>query len=282
MAPQFINGDISAFIQDEESIFNSSTGYLYRASFKGVNVALMEQVQLSAVAGGQNCSFKIWKGGTATLEVEDPTQQYAIDVWEVVEENLNVDLFSMPDFLEVISAYTNGPDIIAAIRDNLAANNGYDQFPTAQGEIMDTLSSSDDAYIGALYSLYQRGTTDKRLFNYILRHTANVPSRDWTWPGGTSYFDYQVNSIYSNSSLLTEVGLSVWALPLPPLFVQKLGIIAAAAPSDITEAAANGNTWQWGWLKGGSNATTAANNRVNVTQDYVAALWSNTLYGARV
>lgn len=274
------NGDLRPFIIEETSDFNPSTGYLYRASLKGASSALMSQSQQTYAASGMSCRFTIKNNDTSTLEVEDPTQQYAIDIWEVVEENLNVDLFSTRGWLDRIAAYSNGDAINAAIRDALANNYSIYSVGTADWPIINTLNDADLVYMSQLYSLYQRGTTDQRQFNYIVRHTANVPARGWTW--ASDLVDQNINAIYSNSHLQIELADPSWAYPLPDLLVAKLAKINAAAPADVNEQSASGNTWQWGWLKGGSNATTAANNRINVAQEYVAALWSNTLYGARI
>jgi hypothetical protein len=257
-----IRGSLEPFVQNEAFRFNPTTGYLHLLDYKGLSYDQMLAVQQDYVRAGIACEISISKG-VSTMTVEDATQQYVIDSWQVVGNEEKIDGFSHPTILEILGSIDSDYDNYASLRNALESN----QKPSdLYNDLVNGGFSDDDAQtVVAFYSLQQRGSTDYRRGQYVLKHTTNVPNR---W--GVNISDFGVDQIYSPAQLLTEVrDTRLWILPLPPRLVYKLGVIPPLGPQD---------GYEWGWLKGASTETTAANNRVDITTEYMAELWSLYYY----
>ena len=259
-----LRGSLIPFLQNETYDFDPSRGYIYHADFKGISRAQMTALQQDYVNAGIACRLAYRQGGMSTLDIEDATQSYTIDVWEIESNGLTVDIFShpnalsnaTPDQIAAIRAYLeqqSTPDVAFADNGAGAGSKGVDLTPLAGGVIQ------------RFYSLNQRGSTDYRRSHYILKHTTNAPAR-WT----QNVSDNGVDAIYTPAQLLSEVSnAGLWIFPIPDRLYYKINNIPIPAPQ------AN---YQWGWLKSGSTETTAANNRVNIVTQYELEQWSTDLY----
>jgi hypothetical protein len=264
-APQpIINGTLLPQLQEITYDFGPATGYLVRSQYEGASQTAMLALQQDEVRGGVACALTYHRGGKVSLGVNDSTLQYAIDVWEIVDNKENPSGFAHPSVLSILNAYDNPTAIIAALKDILATNADYDATTNAA-----LLALSDDDFntLGDFEVLAQQGQGEYRKQQYVLRHTTNVSNR-WA----VNVADFGIDEIYSTAQLLSEVqNTSLWILPLPGRLVFKLNAIP------VPPAVAG---YERGWLKDGSTETSAANNRVNIVTEYSLDQWPFTYYAA--
>lgn len=228
-------------------------GYTHLIEYKGASQDNMQALQQSYVAAGIACTLK-FQFDVATLDVEDTTQQYTIDTWQIVGEEEHIDIFSHPNALGLM-----GEAQIDAVRSHLASED-----TTAVAFADPILAPLAGGVIQRYYSLYKRGTTEYQRGSYVLKHTTNAPNRY-----AANVSDIGVGQIYTPGKLLTEASSGTWAFPIPQRLKFKIGAI----PSLGSQA-----NYLWGWLKKASTETNAANNRVDITTDYILELWSTDLY----
>lgn len=249
-------GDPTPFLQDLVYEFDPQRGHITRLFLRGASQTLMSNLRQDYVRNGIACRLTYHQGDTASLETEDSTQQYTLDTWQIVGNEESRDGLSHPTVLALCS-----DDQIALIRQHL---NNEDK----SSDVFDTggdLNALQGTAIPRFYSLQQRGSTEYRHGQYVLRHVTNAPSR-WN----SNIADFGVDQIYTPAQLLTEVQDSgLWIYPLPARLAYKIGHI----PIPTFQAG-----YQWGWLKGASTETTAANNRIEIATEYVLEQWSTDYY----
>jgi hypothetical protein len=244
--------------------FGPATGYLVRSQYEGANQATMLALQQDEVRAGVACALTYHKGGKVSLGVNDSTQQYAIDVWEIVDNRENPSGFAHPTVLQILNRYANPTAIVAALKDLVQTSADYDI--TTNAALL-ALSDEDFDTLGDFVVLAQQGQGEYRRQQYVVRHTTNVSNR---W--GVNVADFGIDEIYSTAQLLTEVqSTALWILPLPPRMVYKIGAIPFPPAVE---------GYEWGWLKDGSTETSAANNRVNIVTEYSLDQWPFTYYAA--
>ncbi len=247
-------GTLFPLLQDYSEDFDPVRGYVFRYSFAGLSDSLMKAKQLDYVQAGVACRLTYHTSGRATLDVDDSTQQFTIDSWEIVGNEENVDGFSHPIMLANVA-----PNDFALLRADLDSNTSPTDLTTklTQGGY----SAPVAAAITAFYSLQQRGSSEYRRGQYVLRHTTNVPNG---WASNVS--DVGVDTVYTPAQLLSEVqSTALWIFPLPGRLVYKISNIP------VPVAIAN---YQWGWLKSSSTETTSVNNRISIQTDYTLEQWS--------
>lgn len=136
------------------------------------------------------------------------------------------------------------------------------------GEYMAGHSGSWDA--ATFYKFvddYLRGADTFVRGKYVLRHTTNAPN---TYSANVA--DYNVEKIYSIAQLLSECqDASLWIFPLPGYLSYKISTYPQ--PSNLP------TNYQWGALKLRSSATTAANNRIEISTEYLIDAWPIHTYG---
>lgn len=234
--------------------FDPQRGETYHEDHRGISLEQMQAKYGDYVNAGIACRLT-YHHGIASLDVEDSSQAFTVDTWEIVGNDLSIDIFSNPKINGLIS-----DEQMAAILGFLTED------ATPAEAFADPALTSASAIVRRYYSMHQRGTTDYRRAQYVLRHTTNAPSR---WNSNVS--DVGVEKIYTTAQLLSETQNSgLWIYPMPG----RLGYKVANIP---TLSAAN---YQWGWLKAPSTETTTANNRINITTEYCLELWSTDLYTA--
>ncbi len=239
--------------------FDPQTGYLILSDYKGSNQQLMLNLQQDFVRAGIACKLTYHQGDTATLEVHDSTQQYTIDVWQIVGNEERRDLFIHPN----ARALLTDPDMIASIRQHLENNDkSSDAFPDDPSDILFPVRGT---LIESYYEMYQGGQTEYQHAQYVLRHTTNVANR---WPRNIA--DIGVDNIYTTAELLSETQNSgLWVFPLPyPMAFEIANILPAPAVDG----------YLWGWLKTAPTKTTAANNRMDITTEYILEQWPTSVY----
>ncbi len=155
---------------------------------------------------------------------------------------------------------------------------GVDSPPGSSGQSVDDIvakilsgpafsgvTAENKTILGRFLGLNFRGSTDYQRQQYVLRHTTNVSNR---WQ--TNVSDFNVDYIYSTGSLLSECqNTGLWILPLPARLAFKIGQIPVPQFRD---------NYFWGWKKGASTETTAANNRIDISTEFVLEQWSVDYY----
>jgi hypothetical protein len=263
-----IRGILAPLLQATSKIFDPQRGWIYRYEYRGASQYQMELLAQSYANQGMPLSLKLNQGDSASLEVEDPTQSFTIDTWEIVGNEESRDGLGHPTLINSLVGGFVVDDVIEAMRRNLNAN----------VKPSDVFSSSGDLFgagpvVQLFYSLQVRGSTEYRHGQYVLRHKTNVPNR-WN----INIADIGIDTIYTTAQLLSETtDASLWIFPLPGRLQYKLGRIASDAIASNPGAA----NYQWGWLKSASTETTAANNRVDISTEYTFELWTTGYYPPR-
>lgn len=256
-----IRGSLLPFLQAETWDFDPARGYAHRLDYKGASQAQMLALQQDYVRAGIACRLAYHQGDTSSLSVEDSTQQFTLDSWQMMANEESRDGLGHPS---LTSALANGgydvEVILQKTREHLANNESPQTLFAAGGDFFGA-----PAILQRFYRLQFRGATEYRRVQYVLRHTTNAPNR---WSRNIS--DIGKDCIYTEAQLLTEVqSASLWIYPLPYRLAYKI----AAIPAPTAQA-----NYLWGWLKDGSTETTAANNRIEITTEYVLEQWSTDYY----
>jgi hypothetical protein len=254
-------GTLLALLQSETWDFDPARGYIHRLTYKGASQGLMLALQQDYVRAGIACRLVYNQGGTATFEVEDATMQYTIDVWQLLGNEESRDGLTHPNLAAAIIANGDDPDkLIASARQHLEQKDDPPSLFAVGGDF-----HFAPAALQRFYSLQTRGSTEYWRGQYVLRHTTNAPNR---WDSNIA--DFGVDRIYTPAQLLSEVQNSgLWIVPLPGRLAYKLASIPT--PTFLSD-------YQWGWKKGASTETTAANNRVEIATEYVLEQWSTDYY----
>lgn len=267
-------------LQRESYAFDPTRGYLHKQDWRGLGRQEMIALQNAYALSGIACEI-INELGIWSLVVDDTTQQYTIDSWQLVANEENLNILEHPTIQQLVGIY--GDQLLSVIQyfaSNINPENNTSFLisvleGTATVAINGTnyslnLSDADALTVGRFYSLYQRGTTDYRQSQYVLRHTTNAPNRYLA-----NISDVNVNFIYSTAELLTEVtSAALWIYPLPFRLQYKINSIPVQSPVTANDIV----PYEWGWLKSSSTETTAANNRIDISTDYTLALWETLTY----
>lgn len=234
-------------------------GLIIRQRYRGLSQAQMAALANDYILSGLSCQLVYNQGDTATLEILDATNSYTIDSWQIVGNEECRDVLSHPTILNLLTE-----NEIGQIREGL---NNVPSSSTPADDIVSPLGlgSGDAATVTRFVTLALSGQSEYRRAQYVLRHTTNVPNR-WT----VNIADFGIEQIYTTAQLLTEVqNAALWIFPLPYRMAYKI--------SNIGVPIARSN-YLWGWLKGPSTETTAANNRIEINQEYCLEQWSTDDY----
>lgn len=130
-----------------------------------------------------------------------------------------------------------------------------------------TTEATDEgkALATAFFNILVRGVTHFTVYNFVLRHTTNASA-----DAAQNVADDNVGRVYSTASLLTEISNpSFWTYPCPPRLREKIGNVSFPFSAGYTN----------GWLKKPSQESSTANNRIDISTEYVFAQWANVIYG---
>jgi hypothetical protein len=126
--------------------------------------------------------------------------------------------------------------------------------PTPEGKALAT----------SFFDVLVRGVTHFPVYNFVLRHTTNASADDTR-----NVADVGVGTVYPTASLLTEISdSSLWTYPCPPRLREKIGNLTFPFSAGFTN----------GWLKKPSQESSTANNRIDISTEYVFAQWANVFY----
>lgn len=179
------------------------------------------------------------------------------DTWQIVGNEITEDIKRHPT---IAALEETGNDSLKDVYDH------YDRYTRDPATFTNTLTEGSTA--AKLFNLLKRGTNSYLIGQYVLRHTTNV---------GNGYSvnvaDENVECVYTTAQLVAEVSdADLWAFPCPGRLIYKI--------QNITPQFATDDELRWGWRKLPSTETTAANNRVDISTEYVLYGWSKLLYSA--
>ncbi len=250
-----VRGSVAPLLQHESRDFDPTHGFLYRYDFRGLSLQQMINLQGDYIRDNIACRLT-FRNGVADLEVEDSTQQFTIDTWQILGNEVQLSILSHPTIL-AMDLDNHDLRVLSTAFQN--QDQDWDDVYSQMHDIGNSI------VLERFYSLYLRGTTDYQRGQYVLRHTTNAPS---IWSQNVA--DTNVDTIYSTAQLLSEVQNSgLWIFPLPGRLAYKIGAIPVLGPQ------AN---YEFGWLKHAATETTAANNRIDISTEYTLELWTTDLY----
>lgn len=179
------------------------------------------------------------------------------DNWQLVGNEITEDIRRHPN---IAALPDTGVDSRKAVYD------AFHDYESNQEAFVSTITPGSTAE--KLFNLLKRGTTSYVIGQYVLRHTTNV---------GNGYSanvsDTNVERVYTTAQLVTEISsVSLWRFPCPGRLVYKIQNIQPQFTTD--------SELLWGWRKLPSTETTAANNRVDISTEYVLYGWAKLLYQA--
>lgn len=278
MPLQIKTGSLQPFEQWIESDFSQAHGFIVKQAFHGVSIAQMQALQQDYVRAGISCSFRIEKG-LCILTIEDSTQQFSLDTWQLVGSEDSISGLSHPILLNlisdnavawIISCISNPNQLEASTSGPTTQNQIIDQI-IAQNTELNDLSSANQEIVFDFIGDQMRGQTDFRQSQYVLRHSSNVPNN---WVIAAGLFQANVNCIYTAGLLGAEISNTAWSPPCPNLIYQ----VAVNIPNPYPATNADTAGYLWGWLKSTPTYTLAANNRIDISNDYTLALWNADYY----
>jgi len=279
MATPTLRGTLTPQLQRYTGRYSPTSGFTYDQEFRGLSPEQMQA--LANVYANAGCEYELTvQYGVATLRTTDTRGNVSIDTWEIGVSRQLISCFKSPRNI------ANNSTVDMAIM-AFAAETGE----TDLAKAVATLNDPNHTYLKALYSpstpfvvptaavarrLWERFTLFKEdsVFHdlYTLRHTTNVSNR---WPYNIA--DTNKNYIYTPSQFYNEVQSSIyWLFPMPDAFVNVL--TSNPAPNGPGALFLNYGHYVWGYLKGGSPRSTAANNTSNIVTTYDQFLWSTDTY----
>lgn len=244
--------------------YDPSRGFHYSNSYKGISQQQLIALQQNIIQQGIACRLELYED-IGELHTDDSTSEYTIDSWEIAGSDLNDDGLSHPTLQTLADNNDAGDNLFPALRASLENNDSTDDVFAYLITDPYNYSEDDARTIVRFYGLQQKGSTAFEVAQYSLIHKTNVSNR---WAQNVS--DVGVKQIYTPAQLLTEVtDPALWIYPLPPRLQFKLGAIPVPDPQ---------SHYLWGWLKSTSTESNVANNRVDISTNYVLSLWSTDYY----
>lgn len=291
MASPVLKGSSDPQLQYWELDYSPVQGGKVAAEYKGIDLGKMSALCNQLSGGG--CTVKLrYEKNVATLSAEttrltgnipggvNPPVTDFIDKWEISVDQERPELFENRNWLALFtsanSTYSVRIDQQVAHIIRQVANSSTPTWKGVWDRLTTTniVTNSGSDYAGpvklsvpvsALGTVnvkyfaddYLRGRTNFVHGKYLLRHTTNAPDNF-----GPNQADFNVEKIYSISQLLSECqSSSLWVLPLPGYLAYK--ILSYPVPANLPP------NYMWGALKLGSNALTAARNRVEIVTEYL-------------
>jgi hypothetical protein len=192
-------------------------------------------------------------GVTAVVEAEQPMpddaaiQEVPTGSWQLVGEEKTLDITEHPNFKALSS-----DDQTKIVEAKNRERTWVEYYGTA------------DTMARWFHDLAYRGQTTFGKQVYVLRHTQSVSQQyDSSLSGSNIY------KVYTKAQLLAEC--ADFSNPLPAMFSADIDKIVDGATSI---------GFMWGWLKRTPTIQTVANDKIEVSVEYVYEEWSKALYNA--
>lgn len=290
-------GFSTTFCQKQTGRWSPTNGWTFDQEFRGLN--FFNAQGLANVYGAAGIEYELTlQNGLVSLKTTDTTGNITIDVWEVSANRVTTNWLKNPQLLNLLyivaAAYTSNMNqavldwnvarfcgkMAAGIQNNTSP---FDLVKPATVADATGVFSSQNFFDGSfsfgsidpsiylpIFRFYQRALAGQDVFfsdDYTLRHTTSASNR-----GYFNVADTNVNSIYTQSQLYSEITNSgFWIFSCPPEILGDLNTIFDGLPATPAN-------YVPGALKGGSSRGTAANNRVNITTEYMISNISPDVY----
>jgi hypothetical protein len=248
MAEPIINGNPGPIFQPFNYDYDPKFGYNIRQPVRGtVNYIRGQSAQLAGFRIAH--SVRDLGGGMAEIVSKDqtvpgdPNNETPIDGWQLLGNVVQKDIYQHPSLLSA------DEDDIIDLKKAVETRNGLD---APSGTIFQKF-----------FMLLLRGVTHFETVNYVLRHTQTV-SNQYT----KDILDEHVFKIYKRETLFAEC--AKFNVPLYGRYVNK--IKAIPDPEEQED-------YFWGWYKQPSTEVGTANNKIEITNDWILEQWSTVLYG---
>lgn len=203
----------------------------------------------------------------ATLITQYTNPAITMDSWQVVQTRMATSPLLNPRNIAAIDSDNDIKVIGYAVNKGITLQKAVEEM-TADG-VTPTPTVPSGAAALRLFKRMSDGLTSYDEVRYVLQHTTNVSNRY-----ASNVSDENVRAIYTFSQLFSEVqSVNLWVFPLPSRLVYKLQLLnfePFAPPAR--------DNYRWGWLKGASSETSAANNRIDITTEYELGQWSTDEY----
>ncbi len=259
--PNIYRGTLEPLLQRVSDRSSPVNGFVRELEYRGMSEARARALFGQYISAGMEAELTV-SHGICSLVATDTSGAITIDTWEIgVNEILasslknprNIDAISQGELELIARATRDGTDLETAAQTLEAdTGDGYSTSLSAAGErLWKRIIAGSDSFFHS---------------QYVLRHTTNVSNRY-----AANVSDVGVNCIYSQAALFSETqNANLWIYPMPGRLGYKLNQIPVpTVPSN----------YMWGWLKGASAESTAANNRVNIVTEYKLFTWSTDEYG---
>jgi hypothetical protein len=307
MPSQVYRGLSVPVLKSQDWDWDQSSGYTMDQQYDGFDVSAMVRLANWYNSYGVTSHLHL-EGGRATLITKDATGNYTIDKWEMAVDQSQPSIFENTLFNTLISdgtgtaaaTVTDKSKVITMLRialensnptNSASAWNGLTQNPLityetdGDGNVTTSSAGNTEAaeFLAALgadftgntakmkqlkqyFDDYNLGVTNFISGRYTLRHTTNAPNR---WSANVA--DFNVEKVYTIAQLLSEVqNANLWVLPLPGYLAYKI--------ANYFIPNLRGKNYVWGALKERSSAVTAANNRIEITTEYLIDQINTNLY----
>ena len=263
MPDPILRGTGSPLQQEASQAYDPVHGYMFGYHFKGVSVTAMLALQSEYSNLGMPSRLVAHQGGMVSLDVEDPTQQFNVDTWQLVGNEINIDGFSHPTMLAILASNDQYIEVIRLALDNNTKPADLKTSLTGLG-----MSSANADTTLVFYGLNRRGSTEFRVAQYVVRHTSNLPNR---FTNAQGIYTSGVNQIFSPAKALLDFNAAAWSPAMPSSMLATIKAVTDNPPAAV-------DRYLFGWLKGSPTFTSAANNRVDANQEYTLYQWSTDYY----
>ena len=258
-------GSASPFLKSFSGKFSPTSGWSFNQKFSGLSVLQMQT--LANIYSASGCAYTVsYDNGMATLETEDNRGNVTIDTWEIgvnrttrgcLQNPLNIAALGGVGSVDLLAlaSFAAGDVVVTGTQTQYDATKAYivagDNNPAAL-RLLDRMNTGQDSY---------------QFDQYTLRHNTNASNR-----GYYNVADLNVNCIYTYANLIGEItNFGYWIFPAPPEILGAISDIFAGLASPLAY-------YMQGALKGGSQRTTTANNRINISTEYALDVWSTDEY----
>lgn len=268
-------GSLLGSVQWNEYDYDPIRGVIYRYEIEAARSQNAYSIWQDLVVAGVACKLRFAQG-KAILTADDSTQTYALDSWSLGSNDEQLSVFLNPIILADLDANVTGGSAAAIPVLQQALQSNEDAFSAFQFNldtfafegIFENYGEGNEATL-KMYSQIQQGVTDFRNAQtgegYVLRHKTNFPNTTQD-----NVADFNVGYIYTTAQLLSEIGSNtLWNNPCPQYLQYKIAHFVPP-PFDPTRTI--------GFFKDRSNVESAANNRLDVIQEYTYGQWSLSLY----
>ncbi len=234
----------------------------------------MQNLMQDYVNAGISCRIR-YELGKGVLEVNDSTQEWTLDTWQLDGESAAISWLSNPFILEVINFFY--PTMVAgnlvSVTDAMQALSENFNEGTSQSDAFKAGSKLSPLAGTAVYDFYPYAANgdnttyenDADGTGYVLRHGTNVSNQYQS-----NIADFGTGQIYTTAQLLSEVSNSgLWINPLSERLQYKIAHLVSPPPL---------NFFTIGWKKSRSNENYSANNRNEIVTLYKYGQWADALY----